>query len=233
VFNQLGDVKRCALRPGNVHSADGWRAGAGGRPLPGIVKRLYFRGDAAFANPEMYEFLEAEGAGYTIRLPANNVLQGRIGYLLKRPVGRPPREVRRYFTSLRYQAQSGNKPRRVVAKVEWHPGELYPRVGFIVTNLARPTERVVAFYNQRGRAEQWIKEGKGAIKWGAALMPDLRRQRGASPAPCAGLQSRQLHANAGNAEGGGAVVADQPAREADQDRGEGRQPRSLHHLPDG
>jgi len=52
-----------------------------------------------------------------------------------------------------------------VAKVESHPGELYPRVGFIVTNLARPAERVVAFYNQRGTAEQWIKEGKGAIKW--------------------------------------------------------------------
>jgi hypothetical protein len=59
----------------------------------------------------------------------------------------------------------------VVAKVEWHPGELYPRVGLdplcgsSVTNLTRPTERVVAFYNQRGTCEQWIKEGKGAIKW--------------------------------------------------------------------
>ncbi len=47
-----------------------------------------------------------------------------------------------------------------MAKVEWHPGELYPRVGFIVTNMARPAERVVAFYNQRGTAEQWIREGK-------------------------------------------------------------------------
>jgi len=129
------------------------------------VKRLYFRGDAAFANPEMYEFLEAERIGYTIRLPANDVLQRRIGYLLKRPVGRPPHEVRRHYASFSYQAQSWRKPRRVVAKVEWHPGELYPRVGFIVTNLARPAERVVAFYNQRGTAEQWIKEGKGAIKW--------------------------------------------------------------------
>ena len=51
------------------------------------------------------------------------------------------------------------------AKVEWHPGELYPRVGFIVTNMSRPAERVVAFYNKRGTCEQWIKEGKGAIKW--------------------------------------------------------------------
>jgi hypothetical protein len=167
VFNQLGDVERCALRSGNVHSADGWRLVL--EPVVaryrGVVKRLYFRGDAAFANPEMYEFIEAEDIGYTIRLPANRVLQERIGYLLRRPVGRPPHEVRRYYASFTYQAQSWKKPRRVVAKVEWHPGELYPRVGFIVTNLARPAERVVAFYNQRGTAEQWIKEGKGAIKW--------------------------------------------------------------------
>jgi hypothetical protein len=167
VFNQLGDLERCALRPGNVHSADGWRAVL--EPViaryRGTVKRLYFRGDAAFANPEIYEFLEAEGYGYTIRLPANNVLQGKIGHLLSRPVGRPPLEVRRYYASFTYQAQSWKKPRRVVAKVEWHPGELYPRVGFIVTNLARPAERVVAFYNHRGTCEQYIKEGKGAIKW--------------------------------------------------------------------
>ena len=167
VFNQFGDVERCALRPGNVHSADGWRAVLESvvARYRRIVKRLYFRGDAAFANPEMYEFLETEGIGYTIRLPANSVLQSRIGHLLKRPVGRPPNEVRRFYASFSYQAQSWNKPRRVVAKVDWHPGELYPRVGFIVTNLARPAKHVVAFYNQRGTAEQWIKEGKNAIKW--------------------------------------------------------------------
>jgi hypothetical protein len=92
----------------NVHSAAGWRAEL--EPVVaryrGIVKRLYFRGDAAFANPEIYEFLEGEGRGYAIRLPANRVLQERIGYLLKRPVGRPAHEVRRYFASLGYQAQS-------------------------------------------------------------------------------------------------------------------------------
>jgi hypothetical protein len=167
VFNQLGDLERCALRSGNVHSADGWRAVL--EPViaryRGTMKRRYFRGDAAFANPEIYEFLEAEGYGYAIRLPTNRVVQHKIGHLLQRPVGRPPHEVRRYYASFRYQAQSWKKPRRVVAKVEWHPGELYPRVGFIVTNLARPAERVVAFYNHRGTAEQHIKEGKGAIKW--------------------------------------------------------------------
>jgi hypothetical protein len=55
--------------------------------------------------------------------------------------------------------------RPVVAKVEWHPGELYPRVGFVVTNLSRLADRVVVFYNQRGTAEQWIEQGKNAINW--------------------------------------------------------------------
>jgi hypothetical protein len=52
-----------------------------------------------------------------------------------------------------------------VAKVEWHNGELFPRVGFIVTNLSWPAKPVVWFCNQRGTAEQWIKEGKNAVKW--------------------------------------------------------------------
>jgi Transposase DDE domain group 1 len=167
VFNQFGDLEQCALRPGNVHSADGWKDVL--KPVVaryrGKVSHLYFRADAAFANPEVYEFLEAEGIKYAIRLPANSVLQERIGYLLKRPVGRPPIEVRRYHASFSYRAQSWKMPRRVVAKVEWYPGELYPRVGFVVTNLSRPAERVVAFYNQRGTAEQCIREGKNAINW--------------------------------------------------------------------
>jgi len=167
VFNQFGDLERSELRPGNVHSADGWRG-----VLEPVVERYrqrdlrrYFRGDAAFASPDIYEFLEAERYRFTIRLKANAILQDRIGYLLIRPVGRPPHEVRRYYANFRYQAASWTTSRRVVAKVEWHPGELYPRVGFIVPNLTSPAKRVVAFYNMRGTAEQYIKEGKGAIKW--------------------------------------------------------------------
>ena len=72
--------------------------------------------------PEVYEYLEGEGIRYAIRLPANRVLQERIGYLLKRPVGRPSLDVRRSYTNFTYQAGSWTKPRRVVAKVEWHPG---------------------------------------------------------------------------------------------------------------
>jgi hypothetical protein len=89
--------------------------------------------------------------------------------------------VRRCYASFGYPGQSWSKPRRVVPKVEWDPGELYPRVGFIVTNLARPSERIVAFYNQRGAAEQYINEGKGASKW-TRLSCRLRRQCRQPPA---------------------------------------------------
>jgi hypothetical protein len=62
--------------------------------------------------------------------------------------------VRRYHASFSYRAGSWTRPCPVVAKVEWHPGELYPRVGFIAPNMTRPAERVIAFYNQRGTAER-------------------------------------------------------------------------------
>jgi len=76
------------------------------------------------------------------------VLQRRIEHLLTRPVGRPPKKPIVSYASFRYQAKGWTRARRVVAKVEWHQGELYPRVGFIVTNLTRPNARVVKFYSR-------------------------------------------------------------------------------------
>jgi hypothetical protein len=69
------------------------------------------------------------------------------------------------FYDFQYQAASWDQPRRVVAKVEWHQGEFFPRVGFIVTNMSAKPKGVVHFYNGRGTAEQWIKEGKYALNW--------------------------------------------------------------------
>jgi len=125
---------------------------------------VVFRADAAFAKPELYAALEEREVKYAIRLPANDNLERNIAELLTRPVGRPSyRPVVRYRSFL-YQAATWNRARRVVAKVEFHFGELFPRVGFIVTNLATDNRAVVRFYNKRGTAEQWIKEGKQAAK---------------------------------------------------------------------
>ena len=167
VFNQFGDLERAMLRRGNHASAKFWR-----RVLLPVIERYrhlsipkFFRGDAAFANPALYRLLEKEGYHYAIRIKANTVLEREIEHLLTRPVGRPSHKPKVFYHSFQYQAKSWHQPRRVVAKVEWHQGELFPRVGFIVTNLNKRSKNVVKFYNGRGTAEQWIKEGKNAVKW--------------------------------------------------------------------
>ena len=166
-FNQFGDCEGAVLRPGNVHSADGWKEFI--NPIVErylkLAVRLLFRADAAFAKPEIYEYLETRHIGYAIRLPANEVLQKEISHLLVRPTEWPSQKPIVSYHDFVYQAQSWNVPRRVVAKVEWHQGELFPRVGFIVTNLSYPTKGIASFYNGRGTAEQWIKEGKYALNW--------------------------------------------------------------------
>jgi hypothetical protein len=165
LFNDQGDCLAAKLRPGNVHSAEGWEA----LLLPEIErqqaqgKEVAFRGDAAFARPEIYEAHEARQVKYAIRLPANANLERRMAKLLIRPVGRPSYKPVVRYESFLYQAASWTKARRVVAKVEFHFGELFPRVGFIVTNFQTSNRAVVRFYNQRGTAEQWIKEGKQAV----------------------------------------------------------------------
>jgi len=166
-FNQHGDVEGAMLREGNVHSARDWKVLL--EPIAlrydGLSISKFFRADAAFADPEVYRYVEGEGYGYAIRLPGNKVLHKAVNHLLRRPVGRPSHKPKVFYHSFRYRAASWQRARRVVAKVQWHLGELFPRVGFIVTNLTWWSKNVVGFYNQRGTAEQWIKEGKHAIKW--------------------------------------------------------------------
>ena len=159
--------------------------------------------------------------------------RNRIGHPLRRPVGRPPNEVRRYYANFTYQAASWTTPRRVIAKVEWHPGELYPRVGFIVTNMSRPADRVVAFYNQRGTAGQWIKEGKGAIKW-------TRLSCRTFAANAVRLQLHTLAYNLGNflrTMATPEAIKDWSLSSLKEklikDRRQGHQPWPRHRLPDG
>ena len=226
LFNQFGDLERCSLRSGNVHSADDWE----GVLKPVVVRykgrkvRLYFRGDAAFASPEIYDYLEAEGFLYAIRLPKNQILQESIGHLLTRPVGRPPNHVQRYLRQLQLsgwqlgqEAARGGQDRmasgRVVSPRRLHRHQPVP-----------PHERVVAFYNQRGKAEQYIKEGKNAIRWTRLSCLKFRDN----------AVRLQLHALAYNLANFmrtlalpkevEALVVDHTAGEAGEDRSQGSQP---------
>ncbi len=94
-----------------------------------------------FARPAIYEALETRGVGYAIRIPANKNLELEIEDILFRSPAQSHALVR--YKSFHYQADSWTTPKRVVAKVDHHAGELFPRVGFIVTN-PQPREPLAA-----------------------------------------------------------------------------------------
>ncbi len=166
LFNREGDCLAAKLRPGNVHSAEYWDAVL----LPEIERQqkqgrdVVVRADAAFAKPDIYEALEKLGVKYAIRIPSNDILEREVADLSTRSVGRPSHKPVVRYKSFRYQAASWKIARRVVAKVEFHCEELFPRAGFIVTTLETDSRAVVRFCNKRGTAEQWIREGKQAVK---------------------------------------------------------------------
>ena len=229
-------LERCALRNGNVHSADGWR-----EVLDPVIVRYgtrdilrFFRADAAYAIPAIYELLEEAGYFYAIRLPANAVLKGKIAHRLTRPVGRPsPTKVKRFYEDFRYQAQRWDKERRVIGKIEWHPGELFPRFGFIVTNLPMEPDWVEEVL-QPVRHRRVAHQGRQIrLSLDAAVMPEVPRKRGAASTARAGLQSSHIPALHRTARGHGRLVAHQTAIEADQDRRTRRSSRPRHHLSTG
>jgi len=111
VFNQFGDLERCALRPGNVHSADGWEdvlkpvlARYSAKTRPSITRRR-FRADAAFAIPALFDLLEAEGWDYAIRIKGNPKLHEQVDWLTRRRPGRPPNHVLRHYISFHYRGK--------------------------------------------------------------------------------------------------------------------------------
>lgn len=115
---------------------------------------VVFRADAAFAEPEIYEAQEERGVKYAIRIPANDSLERDSAELLTRPIGRPSHKPVVWYKDFLYQVASWKRVRRAVAKAEFHFGKLFPRVGFIVTNLGTDSRAVVRLYSKRGTTEQ-------------------------------------------------------------------------------
>ena len=218
LFNGHGDCLAAKLRSGNVHSADDWDE----LLLPEIDRqqaagtRVAFRADAAFAKPAIYEAMEERGVDYAIRVPANASLEWEIADLLFRPPGRPSQKPLVRYKSFHYQAGSWTLPRRVVAKVEHHAGELFPRVGFIVTNLQLPSRAVVLL--QQARHRRAVDQGRqagGALD--ATVVSPVPGQRSPTPVERVGLQPRQPLATARAPQAYRPLVADQRAAAPRQD----------------
>ena len=149
LFNRGGDCFAAKLRPGNVHSAEGWD----GLLLPEIErqhrlgKKVAFRADAAFGKPEIYETLESRDVKYTIRIPASENLERDVAKLLPNQVGHPVTNRPCGTNAFSTRRQVGIRRGRWW-QVEHHAGVLFPRLGFIVTNLTLPSRAVVRFYNK-------------------------------------------------------------------------------------
>ena len=159
---------------------------------------------------------------------------GPIEDLLFRSPGRPSLKPLIRYKSFQYQADSWTTPRRVVAKVEHHVGELFPRVGFIVTNLPIHNRADVRFYNKRGTAEQWIKGRQAGHALDAAVVPSISSERGPAAAERTRVQLGESVAAASPAHAHRALVIDQPAAAPGQDgRAVGKTRALLLAVPGG
>ncbi|MEW6040987.1 MAG: transposase [Elusimicrobiota bacterium] len=118
------------------------------------------RGDASFAIPSLFELCEEYKMDYAIRIKENAKLSEKVEGYAKRPAGRPGNKPVIKYLSFQYRADSREKERRVVVKIEHHKGELFPRIGYIVTSMKWDNRRIVKFYNKRGTCESASGEDK-------------------------------------------------------------------------
>jgi len=165
-FNQYGDCLKVKLRPGNVYSADGCLEFIEPTLRYYVAKgfKVKLRCDAAFAEPAVFQLCEELGVEYAIRIKGNSCLDKMVAKTIK-SIKKGKEKIIVVYKDFSYQAASWDKPRRIIAKIEWHPDEMFPQIGFIVTSLKWRDKNVVKFYNKRGTCEQWIKEGKYALNW--------------------------------------------------------------------
>src|SRR5215204_7798368 len=164
---ETGQLITVVLRPGNTHGSAGVKA-----VLKQVVRRLRerwphvrleLRMDSAGAVPAIYDWCEATGIAYTIGLIANPRLAALAAPLVaeaQRERAATGAEKVRLLGETTYQAESWDHPRRVVIKAEALAKG--PNTRFVVTSRTDPPETLYDWYVDRGEAEGWIKDLKGA-----------------------------------------------------------------------
>jgi hypothetical protein len=209
------------------------RPGKNGRhALAGLFRQSVF---GRLAGYEDVNDAFSGGGLDQIRDPATDhqVLQSKIGYLLTRPVGRPPHHVRRFHAQFQLsgrnldQAAEGYRQGRVASRRTLSPRRLH-------RDEHEPPGRARRCFLQQARDVRAMDQGgQRRDQVDATVVPNVRRQRGAASASCARLQSRQFLAHASHARADQGLVTDKLEGEADQDRRESREPRPLCRHPDG
>jgi hypothetical protein len=187
-----GVLLASTLRAGNV-------AGIGQllpllRPLVTELRRrlpqraIALRADGEFAKPNLLDYAEYAGCSYAIGMPRNPKLEARAQRLRRRSEQRWQQTSQpvRLYNDFFYQAQSWSHPRRIAVKCE--VTALGVNLRFVVTNRAGTPEQIFDWYNQRGQAENFIKE----------LKNDLAADRLSCSAYRANAFRLQLHALAYN-----------------------------------
>jgi hypothetical protein len=156
------------LRPGNV---------GGVRQLLDIlrptVRRLRarfpkrpmaIRADGDFAKAPLLDYAEYAGCSYVIGMPRNSKLEAIVEPLRQKAEAEWKHsggKSVRFYTSFSYQTRSWSRSRRIVAKVEYTV--LGKNLRFVVTNRLGRAKEIFDWYEQRGKAENFIKDLKNEI----------------------------------------------------------------------
>ena len=166
LFNRDGDCLAAKLRPGNVHSAEGWErvAAAGGRAPATDGERNCVSGRCCLCQAG--DLRSVGGAGCEVCHPDSGQRKPAAGHrgVAETSGGQAQQETASRVQGLSVPSRELEDGPTGGSQGRTSSGELFPRVGFIVTNLTLPSRAVVRFYNKRGTTEQWIKEGKQAVK---------------------------------------------------------------------
>lgn len=135
---------------------------------------IFLRADSGFTKPELYSQAETNGVSYVIRLKANQNL-----YKLAEAATERIDELTRdnkldyavVYDEFDYQASSWDYPRRVIVKVEKPSNQFTYQYGFIVTNMDLSPVNILRLYNNRGKMENFIKEGKNGFNFSSISSP--------------------------------------------------------------
>ena len=161
---RTGLLLRTRLRPGRDASATGV-VDELRHLLPPLRRRfphtpIFLRGDAGMATPAVEAKLEAEGVYYVLGIGTNRVFKARVAPLVAKAQARYERRGRPVHirTSFWHRAKSWPHPRRILVKVDVTAAGL--NVRFMVTNRRGRAADLIAWYDDRGTSENWIKELK-------------------------------------------------------------------------